>query len=73
MTIDFVEAEGAYSGTGAHGRRWRITPTYTGWRMEFLDHGDSAPTNAGVYPTLAAAQAEAGREPARGRRRPVGG
>lgn len=61
MSIEFVERHGAYTGTGKGGRQWRITRAVTGWRMEFRDDGDTAPTNAGVHASLEAAQAEAGR------------
>lgn len=59
--IDFSNREGTYSGTGPNGRRWRITTTFTGWRLEFRDPGDMTGTYAGTYATLAAAQAEAAR------------
>lgn len=61
MGIDFVENKGTYTGTGDGGRQWRITRTYTGWRMEFRDQGDTAPTYAGVHPSVEAAQSEASR------------
>lgn len=59
MSIDFHESQGVFSGTGTFGRQWRIARTLTGWRLEFSDPGDPAPTFAGVHVTVAAAQAEA--------------
>lgn len=59
MSIDFREIDGVYTGSGNFGRRWRISPTVTGWRLEFTDPGDTVPTNAGVHVTVAAAEAEA--------------
>ncbi|QNN53012.1 hypothetical protein [Nocardioides mesophilus] len=59
--IDFVDEVGVLTGTGKHGRQWRITSVYTGWRLEFLDPGDERRTYAGTHPTLLAAKAEADR------------
>jgi hypothetical protein len=59
VSIDFQESDGTYTGTGRFGRQWRITRAFTGWRLEFTDPGDTAPTNAGVHATVTAAQAEA--------------
>lgn len=59
MSIEFQESGGTYTGTGRLGRHWRITRTFTGWRLEFTDPGDTAPTYAGVHATVKAAQAEA--------------
>ncbi len=59
MSIEFREKDGVYTGSGSSGRRWRITRTFTGWRLEFIDPGDTGPTNAGVHVTVAAAKAEA--------------
>ena len=61
MTIKFVEDPGGFTGVGAGGREWRVTRTYTGWRLEFRDLGDATRTNAGVHVSLEAAQAEAAR------------
>jgi hypothetical protein len=69
VTIDFRENEGLYVGSDSSGRRWRITRTVTGWRLEFIDPGDAGPTNAGLHATVAAAQAEANRAPRQNRRR----
>ena len=55
MSIDFHESQGVFSGTGTFGRQWRIARTLTGWRLEFSDPGDPAPTIAGVHVTVAAA------------------
>jgi hypothetical protein len=59
--IEFQHYDDTYSGMGSSGRRWRILPTFTGWRLEFRDPDDRAPTYAGTHPTLRAAQAEASR------------
>ncbi len=68
--IDFREAGGVYSGVGTMGRRWRITRAVTGWRLDFMDPGDTAPTNAGLHASVSAAQTEANTPPSTtGRRR----
>ncbi len=59
MSVDFREDDGVFTGTGNLGRRWRITRSFTGWRLEFIDPGDTTFTNAGVHATVSAAQAEA--------------
>ena len=69
MSIDFQESRGVLTGTGRFGREWRITRAFTGWRLEFTDPGDTAPTNAGVHVTRAAARAEANTPPSTSRRR----
>ena len=56
VSIEFTENQGTFTGTGRLGRRWRISPTRTGWRLEFLDPGDAKATNAGVFGTVEAAQ-----------------
>ncbi len=61
MTLEFHEHQGTYTGTAQGGRRWRITRSPTGWRLEFLDPGDSHPTNAGNHRSLEAAKLEASR------------
>jgi hypothetical protein len=69
MRIDFHESRGVFTGTDRSGRQWRITRTFTGWRLMFTDPGDTAPTNAGVHVTVAAAQAEANTPSTRSRQR----
>lgn len=69
MSIDFSESKGVFTGTGRVGREWRITRAFTGWRLEFLDPGDTAQTNAGVHVSVAAAQAEANTPSTMSRRR----
>jgi hypothetical protein len=59
MNIDFHESADEFRGTGISGREWRITPAFTGWRLEFTDPGDAAPTFAGVHVSVTAAKAEA--------------
>jgi hypothetical protein len=61
MDVQFAEDHGTYTGTGRGGRRWRISPVFTGWRLEFRDEGDMAATYAGVHRSVEAAQAEAAR------------
>jgi hypothetical protein len=55
--------DGAHTGISRGGREWRIYRVPVGWRLEFHDPGDVAPTQAGVYGTVEAAMAEAAREP----------
>lgn len=69
MSVDFLEDDGVYTSAGNLGRRWRITRAFTGWRLEFIDPGDTAMTNAGVHATVAAAQAEANTPSTTGGRR----
>lgn len=59
--IRFSNYDGTYSGRGLGERMWRITPTVTGWHLEFRDPGDKTATNAGRHATLAAAKKEADR------------
>jgi hypothetical protein len=59
--VQFNYYDGTYSGEGAGRRMWRITPTLTGWHLEFRDPGDTAATNVGRHRTLVAAQNEANR------------
>ena len=62
MDIQFVEDHGTYTGSSGEGRRrWRISPVFTGWRLEFRDEGNMTATYAGVHRSVAAAQAEAAR------------
>lgn len=63
MRIDFHQIDDGYQGTGHFGREWRITRTFTGWRLEFTDPGDTTPTYAGVHATVTAAKAEADTPP----------
>ena len=41
VPIRFSNNYGAYSGLDAHGRRWLINPSTTGWRLEFMDRETS--------------------------------
>jgi hypothetical protein len=59
--VQFNYYGGTYSGQGQGARMWRISPTLTGWHLEFRDPGDAAPTNAGRHGTLAGAQNAANR------------
>ena len=58
--ITFVEEPNGWRGVGVRGRQWRITQVKSGWRLQFVDIGDTTPVNAGIFGTLAAAQADAG-------------
>jgi hypothetical protein len=69
VIIEFVECEGGLRGTGNFGREWRITRAFTGWRLDFVDPGDSVPTFAGVHSTVTAAKAEANTPESTRRRR----
>lgn len=69
VEIDFREVEGVYTGADRFGRRWRITRALTGWRLDFMDPGDTAPTNAGLHASVSAARAEASAPPSTSRRR----
>ena len=66
--IEFLEVEGVYAGVGTSGRQWRITRAVTGWRLDFTDPGDTAPTNAGLHVSVAAARIEANTPPSTARR-----
>jgi hypothetical protein len=59
VPIEFLHEGHVYTGRGAGGRMWRISPELTGWRLEFRDAGDTFATNAGVHPSVASAIAEA--------------
>jgi hypothetical protein len=61
MLIDFVDDQGAYTGTGEGGRRWKISGVSTGWRLEFRAAGDVTATYAGVHRSAAATQTDRGR------------
>jgi hypothetical protein len=58
--IAFVKEPNGWQGVGARGRQWRISEVKTGWRLQFIDVGDTTPVNAGIFRTLAEAQADAG-------------
>jgi hypothetical protein len=69
VPISFQQDKSSYVGTGAGGREWRVTPTLTGWRLQFRDTGDSTATNAGVFADIEAAKTEANRVVSQTRRR----
>jgi hypothetical protein len=58
--ITFVKEANGWQGAGQRGRQWRISPVKTGWHLQFIDVGDATPVNAGIFATLADAQADAG-------------
>ena len=59
LFTDFRETQPTTSTAG--GRQWFLTPTSTGWRLEFTDPGDEHPTYAGTFATIRAAKKEARR------------
>lgn len=59
--IVFDNHHETYTGTDHRARRWRITPSMTGWQLMFHDPGDTRLTYAGTHPTLRDAQLEAAR------------
>ena len=59
LFTDFRETQPTTATAG--GREWFITPTSTGWRLEFTDPGDERPTYAGTFATIRAAKQEARR------------
>lgn len=61
MTVEFHESNGAMVGTDKRGRQWRVVQSVTGWRLEFQDAGDRAPTYAGTHRDLERAMDEASR------------
>jgi hypothetical protein len=61
MVVEFHEDHGTYAGTAVSGRRWLITRSLTGWRLEFKDAGDTHSTYAGNHSSLVAAKVEAGK------------
>lgn len=61
MSLEFHENHGVYTSTAQSGRRWLITRSLTGWRLEFRDAGDTQPTYAGTHASLRAAKTEADR------------
>jgi hypothetical protein len=67
--MDFHEdATGNVTGIGPRGRKWRVYPVPSGWRLEFHDPGDLTQTSAGLHGSRAAAMAEAARDTNRSRR-----
>ena len=63
--IEFTHRAGVYTGVGSNDRLWHITPSLTGWRLDFRDPGDERPTYAGTHASLDAAQREASSDPPR--------
>jgi hypothetical protein len=59
QTGQFHIVRDAYCGTSSNGRHWLISPSLAGWRLEFLDQGDTELTYAGTHATLEAAKREA--------------
>lgn len=61
MSVVFQEYDGVLVGIGARGRRWRVTRTVAGWKLEFRDAGDASATYAGTHRSVESAMAEADR------------
>lgn len=59
--IVFGGGPSAYHGVGLRGREWSISPSLTGWLLQFRDPGDNAWTYAGTHATLQHARVEASR------------
>lgn len=59
MSVVFQEYDGVHVGIGPRGRRWHVTRSATGWRLEFRDTDDVDMTYAGTHRSLEAAKAEA--------------
>ena len=59
LFADFRETHPRTTTEG--GREWFITPSSTGWRLEFTDPGDERATYAGTFSTIRAAKEEARR------------
>jgi len=47
--------------TPAGAREWFVSPSSSGWRLEFMDPGDEQATYAGTFATIGAARREARR------------
>jgi hypothetical protein len=54
--LAFTNSHGTYNAIDKLNRVWRISPTLTGWRLEFRDAGDPGWTYASTHDTLRAAQ-----------------
>ncbi len=61
MSVVFQEYDGVLVGIGTRGRRWRVTQTVAGWKLEFRDAGDAKATYAGTHRSIESAMAEADR------------
>jgi len=61
MSVVFQSYDGTVVGIGEHGRRWLVTQTPSGWRLEYRDAGDPAATYVSTHPTLETAMEAAGR------------
>ena len=59
--VAFTNYAGTYTGVGPDQREWRISPTLSGWRLEYRDPDDAAWSYSGTHRTLEAAQSGAGR------------
>jgi hypothetical protein len=59
MSVVFQEYNEAWVGIGDRGRRWRVTQSVSGWRLEFRDAGDETATYAGTHRSLECAKNEA--------------
>lgn len=61
MSVVFQKYAESIVGIGERGRRWQVSRTVAGWRLEFRDAGDRTATYAGTFGSLESAMAEADR------------
>ena len=52
----FAYEAGTYTCVGPDRRGWRISPTLSGWRLEYRDSDDSTWSYSGTHLSLRAAQ-----------------
>jgi hypothetical protein len=60
-TLLFSDFRETHPRTEADLREWFVSPSTSGWRLEFMDPGDLEPTYAGTFASIAAAKQEARR------------
>lgn len=54
--LAFTYEAGTYTSVGPDQRGWRISPTLSGWRLEYRDADDSTWSYSGTHLSLRAAQ-----------------
>ena len=55
-SLTFAFEAGTYTGMGPDQRSWRISPSLSGWRLEYRDADDSTWSYSGTHLSLRAAQ-----------------
>ncbi len=55
-SLAFAFEAGTYTGVGPDQRSWRISPTLSGWRLEYRDSEDPTWSYSGTHLSLRAAQ-----------------